>query len=36
MRKSLPDEALDYVKGFVFSPIRFTGDVDLYTLSIEK
>jgi peptide/nickel transport system substrate-binding protein len=25
----------DYVKGFVFSPIRFTGEVDLYPLRIE-
>jgi peptide/nickel transport system substrate-binding protein len=25
----------DYVKGFRFSPIRFTGEVDLYPLSIE-
>ena len=25
----------DYVKGFQFSPVRFTGEVDLYPLSIE-
>jgi peptide/nickel transport system substrate-binding protein len=25
----------DYVKGFVFSPVRFTGEVDLYPLYIE-
>ena len=25
----------DYVKGFVFSPIRFTGEIDLYPLWIE-
>ena len=24
----------DHVKGFVFSPVRFTGEVDLYTLAI--
>src|SRR5881628_2002566 len=24
----------DYVKGFVFSPVRFTGEVDLYPLAI--
>jgi peptide/nickel transport system substrate-binding protein len=24
----------DYVQGFQFSPVRFTGEVDLYTLSI--
>jgi peptide/nickel transport system substrate-binding protein len=24
----------DHVKGFLFSPIRLTGEVDLYTLSI--
>lgn len=24
----------DYVKGFVFSPVRFTGEVDLYPLTI--
>ena len=25
----------DYVKGFSFSPVRFTGEVDLYTLEIR-
>lgn len=25
----------DYVKGFTFSPVRFTGEVDLYPLYIE-
>ena len=25
----------DYVKGFKFSPVRFTGEVDLYPLSIR-
>ena len=25
----------DYVKGFEFSPIRFTGEVDLYPLWID-
>lgn len=25
----------DYVKGFVFSPIRFTGEIDLYPLWID-
>lgn len=25
----------DYLKGFNFSPVRFTGEVDLYPLSIE-
>ena len=25
----------DYVKGFEFSPIRFTGEVDLYPMWIE-
>lgn len=25
----------DYVKGFKFSPVRFTGEVDLYPLSIQ-
>lgn len=25
----------DYVQGFRFSPVRFTGEVDLYTLHIE-
>jgi peptide/nickel transport system substrate-binding protein len=24
----------DHVKGFVFSPVRFTGEVDLYPLAI--
>jgi hypothetical protein len=24
----------DHVKGFVFSPVRFTGKVDLYPLEI--
>jgi len=24
----------DYVKGFVFSPVRFTGEVDLYPLAV--
>jgi peptide/nickel transport system substrate-binding protein len=24
----------DHVKGFVFSPVRFTGEVDLYSLAI--
>jgi peptide/nickel transport system substrate-binding protein len=24
----------DYVKGFQFSPVRFTGEVDLYPLAI--
>jgi peptide/nickel transport system substrate-binding protein len=24
----------DHVKGFVFSPVRLTGEVDLYPLSI--
>jgi peptide/nickel transport system substrate-binding protein len=24
----------DHVKGFVFSPVRFTGEVDLYPLQI--
>ena len=26
----------DYVQGFTFSPVRFTGEVDLYTLAIGK
>ena len=26
----------DYVKGFQFSPVRFTGEVDLYTLEIGE
>jgi peptide/nickel transport system substrate-binding protein len=26
----------DYVKGFVFSPVRFTGEIDMYQLYIEK
>ncbi len=26
----------DHVKGFVFCPVRFTGEVDLYPLYIEK
>jgi peptide/nickel transport system substrate-binding protein len=26
----------DYVKGFVFCPMRFTGEVDIYPLYIEK
>ncbi len=26
----------DHVKGFTFSPVRFTGEVDLYTLAIGK
>jgi peptide/nickel transport system substrate-binding protein len=25
----------DYVKGFEFSPVRFTGEVDLYPMWIE-
>ena len=25
----------DYLKGFAFSPVRFTGEVDLYPLWIE-
>ena len=24
-----------YVKGYVFSPVRFTGEVDLYPIYIE-
>jgi peptide/nickel transport system substrate-binding protein len=26
----------DYVRGFTFSPVRFTGEVDLYPLAIAK
>jgi len=26
----------DYIKGFQFSPVRFTGEVDLYTLYVEE
>jgi len=26
----------DHVKGFVFCPMRFTGEVDMYPLYIEK
>jgi hypothetical protein len=25
----------DHVKGFVFSPVRLTGEVDLYPLTIS-
>jgi peptide/nickel transport system substrate-binding protein len=25
----------DYLKGFVFSPVRFTGEVDLYPLWVD-
>ncbi|MCP4395782.1 MAG: ABC transporter substrate-binding protein [bacterium] len=26
----------DHVKGFVFCPVRFTGEIDMHTLSIEE
>jgi peptide/nickel transport system substrate-binding protein len=26
----------DYVKGFVFCPMRFTGEIDMYPIYIEK
>jgi peptide/nickel transport system substrate-binding protein len=26
----------DYVKGFVFCPVRFTSEIDMYPIYIEK
>jgi len=26
----------DFVKGFTFSPVRFTGEIDMYWLYIEE